>query len=314
MKIVSLFSGAGGMDLGFIQAEHRVVWANDDDPDCVLTYQHNIGKHIVLADVRHIDLESIPDCDLVVGGFPCQGFSRANMKKSSDDDRNTLYLEFVKVLQQKCPKYFVAENVRGLLSLDNGRVMQMIKEDFENIGYDVKYEVFNTADYGVPQTRIRVIIIGVRKDVAITARPEFPRPTHSSKENLGLQKWVTISQALHGIPEPESAHNLINHVYSQYKVTNRDFTGHRLTNPDKPSPTILARGNGKGGVVAIQHPNNHRRMTVRESAIIQTFPLDFEFFGRLGSMYRQVGNAVPVLFAKKIAEEFSKIEMAGKNI
>ena len=98
----------------------------------------------------------------------------------------------------------------------------------------------------------------------------------------------------------------------KYKITNRNFTGHRKTAPDKPSPTILARGNGKGGVCAIQHPNNHRRMSIRESAVAQSFPMDFEFIGKLGSCYRQVGNALPVLLAEKLAEKFSLIEK-GKN-
>jgi len=307
MKVVSLFSGAGAMDLGFIEAGHQIVWANDNDKDCFLTYSHNIGNHIKLGDIRHIDSNEIPDCDIVIGGFPCQGFSRANLKRFADDERNSLYREFVRVVNTKQPKYFIAENVRGILSLDKGEVIQMIVEDFSYIGYDVKYKVFNTADFGVPQTRMRVIILGVKNDLSAIETPNFPIPTHSKNGNP--QSWISISEALSKIPEPHEFNNsLVNHVFSKYKVTDRNFTGHRRTDPNKPSPTILARGNGKGGVVAIQHPNNHRRMTVRESALIQTFPLDFVFFGSLGSMYRQVGNAVPVRFARKLAEEFAKVE------
>jgi len=104
------------------------------------------------------------------------------------------------------------------------------------------------------------------------------------------------------IPEPADKHTLINHICSKYKVTNRNFTGHRTTDPTKPSPTILARGNGKGGVCAIQHPENHRRMSIREQAIIQTFPNSFEFIGSMNSCYRQVGNAVPVNFGKALGD------------
>jgi len=310
MKIISLFAGAGGMDLGFIQAGHQIIWANDNDPDCAATYRHNIGNHFVLADIQNIDTNTIPNGDMVIGGFPCQGFSCANLKRSVADKRNTLYLEFVRVVQAKTPAYFIAENVRGILSLDNGKVIEMIVNDFVNIGYNVTYKLFNTADYGVPQIRMRVIILGVRKNLNPRKYPQFPEPTHSKDIGLFNQKpWITISEALKDIPEPkDKTHQLLNHVCSAYKVTDRNFTGHRKTNPNKPSPTILARGNGKGGVVAIQHPNNNRRMSVRESAIVQTFPLDFEFFGNLGSMYRQVGNAVPVLFAKQIAQEFNPIE------
>ena len=226
-----------------------------------------------------------------------------------------MYLEFLKILSAKNPKYFLAENVRGLLSLDNGSVIDMIINDFENCGpttrkgYDVQYEVLNAADFGVPQQRYRVFIVGTRKDLGNPGHFKFPSPTHGKKVN-GSQKshWITISQALAGIPEPGDTHWLLNHVCSQYKVTNRNFTGHRTTDPHKPAPTILARGNGKGGVCAIQHPRNHRRLSVRESAIIQGFPNTFVFHGALNSMYRQVGNAVPVLLARRLAEQFRRLE------
>ena len=139
-----------------------------------------------------------------------------------------------------------------------------------------------------------------------------PSPTHASPEKLKpssqLLPWVSVGDALCGLPEPEEFHLLLNHVGSKYKVSDRNFTGHRRTDPGKPSPTILARGNGKGGVCAIQHPGNHRRMTVRESAIIQSFPLDFVFHGGLMSMYRQVGNAVPVRLAEAFGRSLVALE------
>lgn len=297
------------MDLGFIRAGHNIVWANDIDPDAVATYRRNIGQHIILADVRQLRLCDLPEADIVIGGFPCQGFSRANRLRSASDERNTLYLEFLRVIRGKKPKYFVAENVPGILSLDGGRVARRIVKDFERAGYDVRHQLFNVADYGVPQLRRRVIFLGCRRDLRVASRPDFPKPSHSEKPLNGhLKSWITIAEALVDIPEPDSTHGLANHVCSKYKVTNRDFTGHRPTNPDRPSPTILARGNGKGGVCAIHHPQNHRRMSVRESAVIQTFPVDFEFVGALNSMYRQVGNAVPVLFATKLGQQFAIIE------
>jgi len=283
MKIVSLFSGAGGLDLGLIKAGHEIIWANDFDADSCETYRLNIGKHIVCQDISNIKLDEIPDCEVVVGGFPCQGFSLANMLRAADDDRNKLYQQFYRIINGKKPNYFIAENVRGILSLDNGNAIKNIVKDFSEAGYRVKYKPFNTADFGVPQTRVRVIIVGTRNDIPEEMDFQFPQPTHS-KSN-----WVSISSALKGIPEPDDSTSVLkNHIYSKYKVTNRNFTGHRETNPDKPSPTILARGNGKGGVCAIQHPMNHRRMSVRESALVQTFPIDFEFIGSMGSMYRQV--------------------------
>lgn len=302
MNIVSLFAGAGGLDLGLIQAGHKIIWANDIDQDSCITYTNNIGNHIQHSDISDVDFADIPNCDVIVGGFPCQGFSLANLRREPEDNRNVLYKHFYQLVNKKQPKYFLAENVRGLLSLGKGEIIKRIISDFENAGYRVKYKVFNTADYGVPQARVRVIIAGTRLDLPENENYQFPKPTIEKKD------WKTIGQALANIPEPDTGHSLQNHIYSKYKVTNRNFTGHRKTDPNKPSPTILARGNGKGGVCAIQHPNNHRRMSVRESAIIQTFPQDFIFKGSMTSMYRQIGNAVPVTFAKALGNELTKLE------
>ena len=309
MKIVSLFSGAGGLDLGLIQAGHSIVWANDFDADCVATYTHNIGSHIEMGPIEHIPSANVPDCDVVVGGFPCQGFSQANMLRFEDDERNRLYLEFLRIVRDKQPELFLAENVRGILSLAGGAAIKKIEADFAKVGYRVKKKLFNTADYGVPQTRWRVIIAGTRKDLPTSLDYVYPIPTHAKNPIGNLQPWITIGEALQGIPEPEASHGLANHVYSKYKVTNRNFTGHRTTNPSKPSPTILARGNGKGGVCALQHPKNHRRMSVREQALIQTFPIDYEFCGKINSCYRQVGNAVPVAFGRHLGNALGCFEI-----
>lgn len=303
MKIVSLFSGCGGLDLGLKQAGHEIIWANDIDYDSVLTYKKNINSHAIISPIEDVNSTSIPDCDVVVGGFPCQGFSQANLLRFEKDERNRLYLEFLRVIKDKQPMYFLAENVRGILSLASGNAVKKIESDFASAGYRIKKQLFNVADYGVPQSRWRVIIAGTRKDLPSTSDYLYPSATYTNpKKNKSgnLKPWVTISKALDGIPEPDSDHNILNHIYSKYKVTNRNFTGHRTTDPDKPSPTILARGNGKGGVCAIQHPKNHRRMSVREQATIQTFPLNFEFIGAMSSCYRQVGNAVPVEFARHL--------------
>ena len=304
MKVISLFSGAGGLDLGLIQAGHKIVWANDCDSDCVTTYKNNIGDHIVLGEIEGIASNQIPNADIVVGGFPCQGFSVANRLRFEEDERNRLYLEFWRVIKDKQPKWFIAENVRGVLSLGNGEAIKKIERDFSSAGYRVKKQLFNTADFGVPQSRWRVIITGTRSDLSEEQSYQYPQPTHSNKVVDGLLPWVSIGAALAGIPEPDEQHELFNHECSKYKVANRNFTGHRVTAPDRPSPTILARGNGKGGVCAIPHPGNHRRMSIREQAILQTFPNEFSFFGKLNSCYRQVGNAVPVEFARHLGKMF----------
>lgn len=302
MKIVSLFSGAGGLDLGLINSGHEIIWANDIDKDSCETYKLNIGNHIICEDITKLDFNIIPKAEVVVGGFPCQGFSLANLNRKPEDSRNILYKYFYLLIKQNKPNYFLAENVRGILSLGKGKIMEQIIKDFESAGYRVKFKVFNTANYGVPQSRYRVIIAGTKSELPEELDFNFPEPTHNK------ETWVTIGKALKEIPEPDEEHELLNHICSKYKVTNRNFTGHRTTNPNKPSPTILARGNGKGGVCAIQHPQNHRRMSVRESALIQTFPIDFEFIGSMTSMYRQIGNAVPIKFAEFLGIELRKLE------
>lgn len=307
MNIISLFSGAGGLDLGLKQAGNCIVWANDIDFDAVDTYRNNIGGDIVCSDIRDVDVSQMPDADVVVGGFPCQGFSLANMHRTADDDRNKLYRFFYKVIKDKRPMYFIAENVKGILSLDKGMAIKSIKDDFEEAGYDVSVNLVNMADFGVPQTRQRVIILGTRSGEGSLPLLRLPSKTHS-KDGEVLPKWVTIEEALKHFPDPDAPNNVPNHDYSKYKISTRNFTGHRATDPKKPCPTILARGNGGGGVVAIPHYNGRRRLTIRESAAIQTFPDDFVFYGKMNSCYRQIGNAVPVRFAWLLGEELKEIE------
>ncbi len=308
MKIISLFSGAGGLDLGLIQAGNEIIWANDIDQNAVSTYKKNIGSHIICDDIRNIELANLPDADVVVGGFPCQGFSLANRFRMLDDERNQLYRFFYNVIKKKKPKFFIAENVKGILSLGKGEAIKQIISDFEKAGYYTELHLVNMANYGVPETRQRVIIIGQRKAYGKKMKFRFPEPTYDKEAKNGLKKWVSIKQAIDRFPDPDKPNSVLNHEYSQYKVEYRNYTAHRPTNPDKPSPTILARGNGGGGVCAIPHYNGKRRLTVRESAAIQTFPDDFEFIGSRGSCYRQIGNAVPVKFAKRLGEELIRIE------
>lgn len=313
MRVLSLFSGAGGLDFGFLQAGHDIVWANDIDKDACATYTENIGNHIVCGDIKEIQIENLPSAEIVIGGFPCQGFSLANMRRNVEDERNLLYKFFYSVIKEKQPLFFVAENVKGILSLGAGSVIKQIEEDFQEAGYNTSVNLVNMADYGVPQTRQRVIILGQRKDVSSDMLIKIPPKTNSSKpEKDNLPKWITIQEAISKFPDPDEPNDCLNHTYSAYKVEYRNFTGHRQTDPSKPSPTILARGNGKGGVCAIPHYNGKRRLTIRESAAVQTFPDTFHFVGAMNSCYRQIGNAVPVHFAFLLGKEFKKVEKIAK--
>jgi DNA (cytosine-5)-methyltransferase 1 len=304
MKVISLFSGAGGLDLGFKEAGHEIVWANDIFEDAVKTYRHNIGTHIICGDIASVDAKNLPDADIVIGGFPCQGFSVANVKRHVSDERNVLYKQLIRVIKEKKPKFFVAENVKGILSLDHGKVIEMILNDFVSLGYRVTKRVLNAADYGVPQKRERLIIVGVRNDIRFNY--EFPEKQFSETGEDGLRRWVSVGEALKNLPDPDLDNSLKNHVYSKFKLKFNGYLGNRKIDPNKPAPTVTARGDDKGGVVVLHHPDNNRRMTCRELACVQSFPLDYEFFGNKSSIYRQIGNAVPVLLAKAIASQFLK--------
>lgn len=310
MRVVSLFSGAGGLDLGFRMAGHEIVWANDLYDDAVETYRHNLGGHIVCGDISKIDAEEIPECDIVIGGFPCQGFSVANMKRCEADERNALYKQLIRVIEEKKPKFFLAENVKGLTSFAKGKVFQMILSDFSSLGYKVSHRVLNAADYGVPQTRQRVIIVGVRNDMDFEYM--FPNPTNSKDGKDGLPKWVSVGEAMSVIPDPDLPNNLPNHGYSKYKLQFNGYLGHRALDPEKPAPTVTARGDNKGGVVILPHPNAKRRMSCRELAAGQSFPLDYEFSGNSSSVYRQIGNAVPPLLGYAVANVFNQYEGSDK--
>lgn len=295
MRVVSLFSGAGGLDLGLVQAGLDIVWANDIFEDAVATYRQNLGNHIDTRDICTIDTNEIPDCDVVVGGFPCQGFSIANWTRHEADPRNQLYKQLVRVVRAKRPRYFVGENVKGLASFAKGEVLRQIVQEFEDLGYRVHHQVVNAADYGVPQSRMRLLIVGERIDLPKTI--VFPpRPTHADP-NLAKEKqlkpWLSVGKALARYPEPETENQLHNHECSRYKLRFNGHLGHRYIDGNRPSPTVTARGDEKGGVVVLHHPNNHRRMTARELAAVQSFPDKFAFYGTKTSAYRQIANAVP---------------------
>lgn len=305
MRVLSLFSGAGGLDLGFKRAGFTLTWAIDLYDDAVQTYRANIGDHVVNGDLSEVETSSIPHGDVVIGGFPCQGFSVANTERSPDDGRNKLYREFVRVVRKKKPRFFVAENVKGILSLGDGEVFEKIVEDFGSAGYHVVYCVLNAADYGVPQRRERVFIVGVERGRPCDMTAIAPRRTHAPPDEAAeteLSPWITIGEALDDFPEPESDHDIPNHHdYSRYKLRFNGYLGHRRMDPDKPAPTVTGRGDMEGGVVVQHHPGNNRRMSPREVATVQGFPTDYIFKGSLTSTYRQIANAVPPPLAQAVA-------------
>lgn len=397
---VSLFSGCGGLDLGFKQAGFKIIWANDFDLDSTKTYSMNFNHKIFHEDITNIDSSSVPkNADVLLGGFPCQGFSVANNKRGMHDKRNFLYKEMIRIVNDSRPKFFVAENVKGMMKMQGGKVIEMIKRDFEKIGYDVNYKLLNAASFGVPQTRERVFMIGNRIGVENT----YPAESHYVNGNggkqiilapsgSGLLSAVTTKDVIGHLNEVELSNEPISmndatiynhaastnvadkfwgrkHDVSQAEICDylkswrtkagistkkideifgyRHTAGHwfrkdnnsgsiptpsdwiglknilkfddkydksvtvliekeikfeqslRITNWNRPSDTITATS-------PEIHVNKKRRMSVRECAILQTFPNDFVFHGSINSAYRQIGNAVPPLLAKVIAAEIKK--------
>lgn len=365
MRVISLFAGAGGLDLGFMLAGHEIVWANDFDPDALNTYHHNLNKiqdhQLVLGDITKVlnipkdEIDKlVPDGDIVIGGFPCQGFSIANLNRNMSDSRNHLYLEILKIIDAKKPKYILLENVKGLENMEKGEILKMIISDLEKSGpgYDVVYNVFNVCDFGVPQNRERVIIVGIRKDLDNSifeipekkdtvkdfkkliipnthSKNESTNPEYSSVEvsNLAFNHLInkdyekinelmtseksyrhlnlkdTIADLPHNFCEDNDF--ISNHSGTKCIVKINGRVGNRATEWGKISPTIMGRGSGTGGPLIIPHPNLHRRMSVREVARIQSFPDKFLFTGSNTAKYRQIGNAVPPLFAYHLGRLFS---------
>lgn len=303
VRVASLFSGCGGLDYGFHHDDEYFehVFANDFDKDACETYKHNYKFTPVYRDIKEID--DIPDCDLMLGGFPCQGFSVANIYRKEDDQRNELYKELVRLLSKKKPNYFLFENVKGILSIggyDNindkkhnqGKVFKMIVNDFEKCGYVVYTKLFRMKWYDIPQNRERVIFFGIRNDLVKKITFEWPVEVQTIT--------CTLRNAIGDLPIEYNKE--IQHIGTKHKVKFTGYLGNRKLDWDKISPTITGRGGGTGGPVINIHPSGKRRMTIREYARIQTFPDDFIFVGCISSMYRQIGNAVPPKFSCVLAK------------
>lgn len=306
--VVSLFAGAGGLDMGFERQGFKTIWANDVDKDACKTHQLWSQAEVVCGDITKIDFKDIPDSDIITGGFPCQGFSLAGPRKI-DDKRNVLYRYFVKLVEEKKPLCFVAENVKGILTLGDGAIIEAIIEDFSEKGYTVFPSLVNAADYGVPQDRWRVILLGFRKDMEVN-KYKFPEP---------LANRVTLSRALRDIPEPSLGDICVAPFSPRYMSRNRkrqwsdvSYTIPAMSkqvtlHPSSPDMIKLGDSDWKFGENEIT-----RRFSWQEAAAVQTFPKDMIFHGTLTSKYKQIGNAVPVKLAEVVAEDVHAILTAYK--
>jgi DNA (cytosine-5)-methyltransferase 1 len=321
LTALSLFSGGGGLDLGFSAAGFRVRCSNDIDPFSCETLVLNSGRkafyshaHSIPMDIRKITAAELlkqahlhsGEIDIVLGGPPCQAFSVFGQRKGLGDPRGNLVWEYLRIIQEVKPRAFLFENVSGLKSIHGGKLYHQIIDELAACGYAVSAHTYQVADFGIPQFRERVFFIGSREGQIVPPM----LPTHGP---LGAQPYRTAGEALHFLHEPARSCKVPNHIgrkhserivrrYMGLAFGERDpKTRINKLNPERPSFTIIV-GSDKGGGKGHVHPFTPREVTPRESARMQTFPDWWEFHGTGRHVIRQVGNAVPPLFAAQLAE------------
>ena len=300
LAVVSLFSGCGGMDLGFIGdfdflGQHydktglKIVWANEISPAACKTYRKNFGDYIIEGDINK-EINNLPEAaDIVIGGFPCQDISINGKMQGINGSRSSLYTYIVEAVKKVKPKVFVAENVGGLLLKQNEYSLNKILEDFNSLGYNISYQLYHAEEYGVPQTRERVFIVGTQKQL-----PCFVPPAPSQEEPITAKEAMSD---LEGMEKDKS----FSHIWSEAQVSGQQ--GNRRMVADRPGYTIRAECHGN-----IQfHYSLPRRISMREAARIQSFPDTFIFPCGLRETERQIGNAVPPVLAWHIANSVKNV-------
>lgn len=325
MDIVSFFSGAGGLDLGFENAGFNIVYANEYDPTIWATYEHNHSAPLDKRDIRKISSEEIPDCDGIIGGPPCQSWSEAGSLKGIDDARGKLFYDYIRIIKYKQPKFFLAENVVGMLSKRHEAAVANIKKMFQECGYDLTVTLVNVSDYGIPQDRKRVFYIGFRKDLGISFKfPKAPNIHKTLKEAIYDLKDNAVPALDKNYANPDT--KVDNHEYFEGSYSTIFMSRNRVRQWNECGFTVQATGrqtqlHPQAPVMPKVGENKHifvegkeylyRRMTVRECARLQTFSDDFVFiYEKVDDGYKMVGNAVPVEMARIIAESI-KEQLAG---
>jgi len=322
IKIVSLFSGAGGLDLGFEQAGFSTVWANEYDRTIWATFEKNFPNTLLdQRSITNISHNEIPYTDGLVGGPPCQSWSEAGAGRGIDDSRGKLFRDYIRILKEKKPKFFLCENVGGMLLDKHKKNFEEFIGEFEKAGYIVSWKLIDAIDFCVPQNRKRVIIVGYRND--LNKKFEFPKP---------IEPRLTLRNAIWDLRQAQPAKKqnkswgdelpVSNHEYMNGDFSTIYMSRNRVRSWDEPSFTIQA-----GGRHAPIHPqapkmlfieqnkrvfvpgkkDDYRRLSVRECARIQTFPDTFVFiYNYISDGYKMVGNAVPVLLAKILASKIKE--------
>lgn len=314
LRVASFFCGCGGTDVGLLgdfdfQGKHydsnnmEIVYANDIDPNACAIFEKNFGVTPDSRDIREVKSDEIPEFDILTGGFPCQSFSivaQNPVRLGIKDERGKLFFEMCRVLREKQPKCFIAENVKGIMTANKRSAFPLILKEFEDSGYDVKYSILNSANYGVPQKRERVIIVGFRKDLKIDFK--FPNLVFENEE-----QFVPLSTVVEDTVDERyffsarAVEGMMKNRESMNKGRAQDIT--------KPCNTVgahLAKVSLNSTDPVLIVDGRYRRFTPREVARIQSFPESFELVGSESAQYRALGNAIPPVMFWYVANAVSK--------
>lgn len=318
---IELFAGAGGLALGLEQAGFDGLAYVEINGDACETLRRNRPEwNVIEGDVHEIDFRQYDgQVDLVSGGFPCQAFSMAGKRLGFGDIRGTLFAEIIRCANETHPKMLLMENVKGLLSHDGGRTFETIRHEVEKAGYTLQWKILNASYHGVGQARERIVMIGIRDDLADKIAFEYPKPD---------DRQMTLRDALDGVPDSPGVSysekkakvldlvppggcwiDLPQDIAREYMKSSYDSPGGkrgmaRRLSWDRPCLTLTTSPSQKQTERC--HPDETRPLTVREYARVQSFPDDWEFAGGIGSQYRQIGNAVPVEMARRIGVQIVK--------
>lgn len=323
-KLISLFAGAGGLDLGFQKAGFEIVAANEFDKTIWETYEKNHEAKLIKGDISEISSDMFPECGGIIGGPPCQSWSEAGALKGIEDPRGQLFYEYIRILKDKKPKFFLAENVKGMMAKRHTEAVENIVSQFEDAGYDVFIHLLNASDYGVPQDRKRVFYVGFRKDLNIS----FDNPPEKYDDK------VTLKDAIYDLKDSAIPArnknktngdncNFLNHEYFVGSFSPIFMSRNRVRGWDEQAFTVQASGRQcqlhpqAPKMVKVEKnkqefvkgkENLYRRLSVRECARIQGFPDDFKFYyENVNNAYKMIGNAVPVNLAFEMAKSIKSL-------
>lgn len=309
LKVCSLFSGIGGIDLGFIQAGFQVVWANEIDKDAAKTYRYNFGtSHLVEKDIRDVHVDEIPDFDVLIAGFPCQPFSVLGRQKGFADPRGQLFFEITRIVQNKRPRVVFLENVANLLEHDDGKTFLAVYNALVPHGYTLRYRVMDAIDYGnIPQHRTRIFVVAFR-DLEACDRFCFPEEIRRTKKLNDVLYRNQQHDPIYYLEKQSISRDLAKkfaadkNALCQYQAKSKSYSMHRVC------PTLVASmGDFPERIPVIQDDAGIRRITPYECLALQGFPADFRLPNiSLSSAYKQCGNSVVVPVVRRIAEQIAK--------